>query len=79
MKDVSTLIGLKPAAIDRAIRAGAFPRPFLIGVKAKGWDREEIEAWRRQRAADRANYADPAVPTPLSDGERAARYEAARG
>ena len=78
MKQVSELIGLKPAAIDRAIRAGAFPRPFLIGLKAKGWSVDEIEAWKRERDAARAHYADPAVPTPLTEAERASRYDAAR-
>ncbi len=78
MREVSALIGLKPHAIDRNIRAGLFPRPFLIGVRAKGWDRDEVMRWKDERAADRATYADPAVPTPLSEAGRAARYEAAR-
>ncbi len=77
MKEVSALIGLKPAAIDRAIRAGTFPRPFLIGVKAKAWKRAEIDAWIEGRDAARADYADPAVPTPLTEAERVARYDAA--
>lgn len=77
MKEVSALIGLKPHAIDRAIRADLFPRPFLIGVKAKAWKRDEIDAWIAERDAARANYIDPAVPNPLTEVERAARYEAA--
>lgn len=77
MREVSALIGLKPHAIDRAIRAGMFPRPFLIGVRAKAWDRDEITRWKDERAAARGSYTDPAVPTPLSEEDRAARYEAA--
>lgn len=78
MKEVSAFVGLKPHAIDRAIRADLFPRPFLIGVKAKAWSRESILAWIAERDAARADYIDPAVPNPLTDDERAARYEAAR-
>ncbi|WP_374944107.1 helix-turn-helix transcriptional regulator [Sphingomonas sp.] len=78
MKEVSDFVGLKPHAIDRAIRADLFPRPFLIGVKAKAWSRDSIMAWIAERAAARAHYIDPAVPNPLTDAERAARYEVAR-
>jgi predicted DNA-binding transcriptional regulator AlpA len=63
IKEVAALIGIKPAAIDRAIRAGTFPRPFLIGVKAKGFSRSEIDDWMRQRDAARFTYSDPARPT----------------
>ncbi len=66
MREVSAMIGLKPAAIDRSVRAGKFPRPFLIGVKAKGWKRQEIEEWLARVDADRAAYADPARPSPRS-------------
>ncbi|WP_294289100.1 AlpA family phage regulatory protein [uncultured Sphingomonas sp.] len=77
MSELCSLIGLKSHAIDRAIRAGQFPRPFLIGVKAKAWKRAEIDAWIAQQDAARAGYIDPAVPNPLTEAERAARYEAA--
>lgn len=76
-REVEKLTGLKPAARDRAIRAGLFPRPFLIGVKQKAWSHEELLAWVAERDAARAHYADPAVPTPLTDAERSARYDAA--
>ena len=78
MREVSALIGLKPHAIDRAIRAGLFPRPFLIGVRAKAFSRESIDQWIVERGAARDGYTDPAVPSPLSEQDRAARYEAAR-
>lgn len=77
MRQVSALIGLKPHAIDRAVRAGLFPRPFLIGVRAKAWKKAEIDAWIEERDQARDTYADPAVPNPLTESERAARYEAA--
>lgn len=77
MRDVCDLIGLKPHAIDRAVRAGLFPRPFLIGVRAKAWKKAEINAWISERDQARDSYTDPAAPNPLTEGERAARYEAA--
>jgi predicted DNA-binding transcriptional regulator AlpA len=76
MREVSAMIGLKSAAIDRAIRAGKFPRPFLIGVKAKAWDREEIMRWKDERDKERATYADPARPSPMTEAEKSARLEA---
>lgn len=79
MREVSAMIGMKPAAIDRAVRAGKFPPPFLIGVKAKAWDRGEIEQWYRERDAERHQRADPARPNPLSEEEKAARIEARWG
>lgn len=78
MKEVSALIGLKPHAIDRAIRAGEFPRPFRIGVRAKAFSKDEIDKWLAERSAERAHYSDPATPSPLTEEERAARYEAAQ-
>lgn len=78
MREVSALIGLKPHAIDRAIRAGEFPRPFRIGVRAKAFSKAEIDQWIADRGAERAHYSDPATPSPLTEEERAARYEAAQ-
>ena len=70
-------IGMKPAARDKAIRAGLFPRPFKIGVRAKAWKREEVMRWVEERDRARDHYADPAVPTPLTDEEKVARFDAA--
>lgn len=76
VREVSGLIGLKPHAIDRAVRAGLFPRPFLIGVRAKAWKKSELDAWIAERDEARDHYADPATPSPLTEVEKAARYEA---
>jgi predicted DNA-binding transcriptional regulator AlpA len=79
MSEVSAMIGLKPAAIDRAVRAGMFPRPFLIGVRAKAWSRESIENWVKERDEARANYADPARPSPMSEADKDAMVQARWG
>jgi len=76
-KEVCETLGLTPAARDKAIREGLFPRPFRIGVRAKAWKREEIDRWLSDRDRERDSFADPAVPTPLSDAEKVARFEAA--
>ncbi len=77
MKEVSALIGLKPHAIDRAIRAGEFPRPFRIGVRTKAFCKDEINRWIAERSAERQKYIDPATPSPMTDEQKVARYEAA--
>lgn len=64
-REVCDLYGLKPARVDRMVRLGLFPRPFLIGVKAKAFDSRECEAWLAERSAARADYIDPANPTSL--------------
>lgn len=76
-KEVCQFIGMTPAARDKAIREGLFPRPFRIGVRAKAWKREEIMHWIEDRDRERESFADPAVPTPLTDAEKVARFEAA--
>lgn len=75
-KEVCETLGLTPAARDKAIREGLFPRPFRIGVRAKAWKREEIQRWLDDRDRERSTFADPAVPTPLSNAEKVARFEA---
>ena len=64
--EVCERYGLKPARIDRMVRLDLFPRPFLIGVKAKAFSLEECEAWLADRSAARADYIDPANPTSLT-------------
>lgn len=76
--EIEPYTGLKPAARDKAIRADLFPRPFRIGVRAKAWKREEVVRWREDRDRERAEYVDPAVPTPLTDEQKVARFDAAQ-
>ena len=66
MREVCEMIDLKSPAIDRMIRRGMFPRPFLIGVKAKGFDRAAVMAWMEERRAARDSYADPARPNSIA-------------
>ena len=77
-KEVCEFTGFKPAMLNNSIRAGLFPRPFRIGVRAKAWKREEVRRWLADRDTERATFIDPAVPNPLTDQEKVARYEAAQ-
>jgi prophage regulatory protein len=52
--EVMAKTGLKHSAIYEAMERGAFPRSFLIiGTRAKGWLSSEVDAWIRERAAQR--------------------------
>ena len=57
-KEVCETLGLTPAARDKAIREGLFPRPFRIGVRAKAWKREEIQRLRERNQALEAEVSD---------------------
>lgn len=43
--EVQSLVGLGRSAIYAAIKAGTFPSPYAIGVRARAWDSTEIERW----------------------------------
>ena len=34
-------------------KAGRWPRPIPLGVRARGWLRTELDAWLEERAAER--------------------------
>lgn len=62
-REVCERYGIKCARLDRMVRMDMFPRPFLIGVKAKAFSLDECEAWLAERSAARADYIDPANRT----------------
>ena len=43
--EVSELVKLKRATIYKFVAAGRFPKPLVIGPKARRWKREAIEEW----------------------------------
>jgi prophage regulatory protein len=49
---VSERVGLGRTFIYGLIKAEAFPRPVVLGKRARGWRASEIEAWieARERA-----------------------------
>jgi predicted DNA-binding transcriptional regulator AlpA len=45
----SGLLPCSPATIWRMVKAGTFPKPFLIGQRCTVWDAAEVEAYIRQK------------------------------
>ena len=41
--------GLSPATVWRLVRAGRFPAPIRLGVRAVGWRRADIQTWVASR------------------------------
>ena len=59
MPEVLERTGVSKATIYRLIRAGKFPKPVDLGVRAVGWDAHSIDEWidAREVAADFAETA----------------------
>lgn len=49
LSDVKHQVGLGRSAIYQKIKAGEFPRPYPLGVRAVAWLSEEIDAWIESR------------------------------
>ncbi|MEJ0038729.1 MAG: AlpA family transcriptional regulator [Gammaproteobacteria bacterium] len=47
--EVERKTGFKRAHIYSLMRAGKFPKPARIGVRAVGWDSSEIDQWINAR------------------------------
>jgi len=45
LKDVERRTGYKRAHIYNLMREGRFPKSFRIGVRAVGWNSEDIDQW----------------------------------
>ena len=54
LHEVSHRVGLQKSAIYKMVRSAAFPAPVKLGDKAVRWNAAEIEAWQRERLAERA-------------------------
>ena len=50
---VTERYALPPSTLYDWIKQGLFPRPVRLGARAVGWAVEELEAWERDRAAER--------------------------
>lgn len=49
IKEVEQRCGYKRAFIYRLISQGKFPRAYLIGDRAVGWDSWEVDEWVNQK------------------------------
>lgn len=51
LPEVSRRCGLGRSEIYRKIKAGGFPKPIKIGVKASAWPSPAIDSWIASRIA----------------------------
>lgn len=50
-REVRAVTGLSPSSLDRAVRAGQFPRPVPLvpGGRAVGFSERAVQAWIAER------------------------------
>lgn len=46
MPDVIKLVGIGRTVIYERIKAGTFPQPVQIGLRAVAWDEEDLAKWQ---------------------------------
>lgn len=51
--EVEAKTGFKRAHIYALVRAGKFPKPMRLGIRAVGWDSAEIDSWITERLKER--------------------------
>jgi prophage regulatory protein len=54
---VTAKTGRRKQAIYEDMAAGTFPRPIKLSAKAVGWLEHEIDAWIKERIAERDRAA----------------------
>lgn len=52
--EVEQKTGCRRAHLYTLIKAGNFPKPVRVGIRAVGWDSREVEEWIEQRRKERA-------------------------
>ena len=55
LPDVIAQYGIARSTLYHWISGGRFPRPVPLGQRAVGWSVEELNAWTRERIAERDN------------------------
>jgi prophage regulatory protein len=53
LPEVKATTGLSRSTIYEAMSRGDFPKPIRLGLRAVGWDADEITAWLESRKAQR--------------------------
>ena len=63
-RDVEARTCLSKSTLYRLMSEGRFPRPVPLGVRARAWPEEEIDAWLEERRSERDALAgEPLPPT----------------
>lgn len=47
MKDLPAVVGISRSEIYRQMGVGQFPLPVRIGVRARAWRAQDIQAWQQ--------------------------------
>lgn len=55
LPQVRQVVGLSRSEIYRLVALNQFPRNVRLGVRAVGWDADEVEAWVKEKIAARRN------------------------
>ena len=50
-RQVEARVGLARATIYQHVKAGTFPAPIRIGVRAVAWVESDVEAWQAARVS----------------------------
>ncbi len=51
IEQVLAVVPLKKSTVYKAMKAGTFPRPIRLGLKAVGWLEADIQDWINGRIA----------------------------
>jgi prophage regulatory protein len=51
MPEVCARVGLRPSRIYEMVASKEFPAPIALGVRARAWSSDDIDAWIAERVA----------------------------
>ena len=55
LKEVCSIVGLKPSTIYKLISNGDFPRQIKLTAKSVGWSNKEINTWVSSKISGGSN------------------------
>lgn len=58
-REVQARTGLPKSSLHRMARAGAFPSPVKLGVRAVAWREADVDAWIESRERLGGERGDP--------------------
>lgn len=61
LNDVKKATGLAGSTIYKYIKAGLFPAPIPLGLRAKGWVESEVTGWIMEKIQERDGCGSAAV------------------
>lgn len=49
LPEVMAETGLSRSSVYRLVQTGEFPPPIKLSIRASGWDKGEVDAWKQSR------------------------------